>query len=80
MNAQERCSTSGCTLASAFFPDSGQHELKIYPTMFEQSLQEQIETLAHELGHVFGSAISLLKSLKGAGGANSSVTTNPFRS
>jgi len=54
MNAQERCSTSGCTLASAFFPDSGQHELKIYPTMFEQSLQEQIETLAHELGHVFG--------------------------
>ena len=48
------CDINGCTLASAFFPDSGRHELLIYPTMFEQSEQEQVETLAHEFGHVFG--------------------------
>jgi hypothetical protein len=54
VSAQERCNPNGCTLASAFFPESGQNELNIYPTMFEQSSQEQIETMAHELGHVFG--------------------------
>jgi hypothetical protein len=50
----EDCDINGCTLASAFFPDAGRHELVIYPTMFEQSLNEQVETLAHEFGHVFG--------------------------
>lgn len=44
----------GCTLASAFFPDQGQHELVIYPMMFDQVRAEQVETMAHELGHVFG--------------------------
>jgi hypothetical protein len=48
------CSAAGCVLASAFFPDGGRHELTIYPTMFEQSPEEQIETLIHEFGHVFG--------------------------
>lgn len=48
------CDTSGCVLASAFFPDGGRHQLTIYPTMFEQDSEEQIETLAHEFGHVFG--------------------------
>ncbi|ADG11738.1 matrix metalloproteinase-11 [Caulobacter segnis] len=48
------CDDSGCVLASAFFPDAGRHRLDIYPKMFEQSDQEQLETLAHELGHVFG--------------------------
>lgn len=48
------CDINGCTLASAFFPDSGQHELQIYPKMFTQSTTEQVGTLAHELGHVFG--------------------------
>lgn len=48
------CDINGCTLAAAFFPDGGRHELEIYPTMFEQSEKEQIETLAHEFGHVFG--------------------------
>jgi hypothetical protein len=48
------CSPMGCTLASAFFPDGGQHEFVIYPLMFTQSAEEQLETLAHELGHVFG--------------------------
>jgi len=48
------CDLSGCVLASAFFPDSGRHKLVIYPTMFEKSEDEQIATLAHEFGHVFG--------------------------
>jgi hypothetical protein len=48
------CDNNGCVLASAFFPDAGRHQLDIYPKMFEQSDKEQLETLAHELGHVFG--------------------------
>ncbi len=48
------CNSVGCVLASAFFPDSGRHELVIFPKMFEQVEEEQVETLVHELGHVFG--------------------------
>lgn len=48
------CTPQGCVLASSFFPDAGRHELVIYPTMFEQDREEQIETLIHEFGHVFG--------------------------
>lgn len=48
------CGPAGCVLASAFFPDAGRHQLTIYPTIFEQSREEQVETLIHELGHVFG--------------------------
>lgn len=48
------CDAFGCTLASAFFPDAGRHTLNIYPEMFEQPDAEQVETLAHEFGHVFG--------------------------
>ncbi|WP_155642260.1 matrixin family metalloprotease [Pseudomonas alabamensis] len=55
VQAVERCDeTGGCVLASAFFPDPGRHDLVIYPTLFKQDEAEQIETLAHELGHVFG--------------------------
>lgn len=54
MREADRCTPRGCVLASAFFPDSGQHELKIYPQMFTQSRKEQIDTLIHELGHTFG--------------------------
>ena len=50
----DRCNIQGCVLASAFFPDAGRHELVIYPKMFEQSADEQIDTMVHELGHVFG--------------------------
>ena len=50
----DNCNASGCVLASAFFPDGGRHQLYIYPKMFEQVRQEQIETLAHEIGHTFG--------------------------
>ncbi len=48
------CSPLGCTLARAFFPDAGRHQLSIFPTMFEQSREEQVDTLTHEIGHVFG--------------------------
>jgi hypothetical protein len=50
----DSCNSNGCVLASAFFPDAGRHELVIYPKMFEQSREEQVETLVHEVGHVFG--------------------------
>lgn len=42
------------TLASAFFPDGGQHQLTLYPKLFAHVRNEQLETLAHELGHMFG--------------------------
>lgn len=54
MQPLRSCSVSGCLLARAFFPDSGRHELEIYPSMLDQVEQEQIETLVHELGHIFG--------------------------
>lgn len=54
VNPEPNCRATGCTLASAFFPDPGRHELRIYPTMFQQSVEEQIETMAHEIGHIFG--------------------------
>jgi hypothetical protein len=54
VTAQANCTPAGCTLARAFFPDSGRHDLLIYPTMLEQPYQEQIETLAHEVGHIYG--------------------------
>lgn len=44
----------GCTLARAFFPDSGRHRLVLYPDMFKQSRKEQVDTFIHEFGHVFG--------------------------
>ena len=48
------CTPQGCTLAQAFFPDAGRHQLLIFPTMFEQSKKEQVDTMAHEIGHMFG--------------------------
>ncbi len=56
IRANRDCDVRGCVLASAFFPDSGRHELEIYPTMFDegQKRADQIHTLTHEIGHVFG--------------------------
>lgn len=51
---EENCNASGCVLASAFFPGPGQNIFYIYPTMFQQPAQEQLETIEHEMGHVFG--------------------------
>jgi Matrixin len=49
-----KCNPNGCVLASAFFPDTGQHDISVYPTLLDQSQDERVETLAHEFGHVFG--------------------------
>jgi len=54
MKQADSCSVFGCVLASAFFPDGGRHELTIYPKLFTQEKKEQLETLVHEIGHVFG--------------------------
>lgn len=51
---RDNCNPRGCTLARAFFPDSGRHTLHVFPKMFQQSPKEQVDTLAHEIGHVFG--------------------------
>lgn len=50
----DNCNPRGCVLASAFFPDAGQHTLTIYPKMFTQPRKEQVDTLIHEIGHIFG--------------------------
>jgi len=50
----DNCNRMGCVLASAFFPDAGRHELFIYPKMFTQVRREQVETMVHEIGHIFG--------------------------
>lgn len=54
MRGSDDCRGGGCVLASAFFPDGGRHELTLYPILFRQSDEEQIETMIHEIGHVFG--------------------------
>lgn len=54
VRSSDDCDPTGCVLASAFFPDAGRHEFVIYPKMFSQSNQEQVETMCHEFGHVFG--------------------------
>jgi hypothetical protein len=48
------CAHNGCVYARSFFPDAGRHELRIYPKMFSLDWPEQVETLCHELGHIFG--------------------------
>lgn len=54
MLATDECTVDGCVLASAFFPDGGRHALRLYPMLFQQAEIEQVETLAHEIGHIFG--------------------------
>ena len=54
IRSDDQCSVSGCTLARAFFPDGGRHDLAIFPKMFDQSRKEQVDTLIHETGHIFG--------------------------
>lgn len=54
MRGADDCDGTGCVLASAFFPDSGRHEFVMYPQLFTQSREEQVETFIHEIGHIFG--------------------------
>lgn len=48
------CDDEGCTLASAFFPEPVRQRMLIYPSMFDYDREEQLATIAHELGHIFG--------------------------
>jgi hypothetical protein len=49
------CDRNGCVLASAFFPNpSRSNQLEIYPQMLARTEQDQINTLIHEIGHIFG--------------------------
>lgn len=50
----DNCNAYGCTLASAFFPNPNINILTLYPKMFKQSRFEQVETMIHEIGHIFG--------------------------
>lgn len=52
--SMDDCSSGACVYASAFFPDAGRHEFVIYPRMFDLSPKEQVDTLIHETGHIFG--------------------------
>jgi hypothetical protein len=54
IESADDCRGGGCVLASAFFPGTAQQQLYVYPKMFEQSRHEQVDTLIHEFGHVFG--------------------------
>lgn len=55
MRHADECNPGGgCVLASAFFPDSGRHQLNLYPKLFTQSRKEQVDTFIHEIGHAFG--------------------------
>src|SRR3569833_241217 len=54
MLPRDDCDGSGCVLASAFFPDAGRHKLFIYPKLLSQPAADQVSTLEHEIGHVFG--------------------------
>jgi hypothetical protein len=54
MQPTDDCDVNGCVLAASFFPDGGRHQLFLYPKMFARSRDDQVNTLVHELGHVFG--------------------------
>jgi Metallo-peptidase family M12B Reprolysin-like len=48
------CFGGGCVLASAFFPQPIRDRLVIYPQMLARSDEAQVNTLIHEIGHIFG--------------------------
>lgn len=54
MKQNDSCTPQGCPAAQSFFPDAGRHQLLIFPKVFEKSNKEQIDTLTHEIGHIFG--------------------------
>ncbi|KAF9960879.1 hypothetical protein BGZ72_005549 [Mortierella alpina] len=51
----------------------GQQTLELYPTMFENPIEDQVETLVHELGHVFGLRHWFAKEEDAKGGWRSEV-------
>lgn len=51
---QRRDCNDGCVLASAFFPTARRERLVLYPSLFEHDAAEQLATMVHEIGHIFG--------------------------
>lgn len=51
---QRRDCKDGCVLASAFFPSSRLERVTLYPSMFEYDEEDQLSTMVHEIGHIFG--------------------------
>lgn len=74
----DQCNVSGCVLASAFFPDTGRHKLVLYPKLFSQSKREQVDTLIHEVGHIFGLRHFFAKVSEGSWPAEIFGTHNRF--
>jgi hypothetical protein len=66
MQSADQCNGGGCVLASAFFPGTAQHNLTLYPKLFGQTRKEQVDTLVHEIGHVFGLRHFFAKLAEGA--------------
>ncbi|WP_151637916.1 matrixin family metalloprotease [Noviherbaspirillum aerium] len=54
VKSEKDCDINGCVAASAFFPDDGRHDFVVYPSLFDLDPAEQVETLIHETGHIFG--------------------------
>lgn len=54
IRSEKDCDIGGCVTASAFFPDDGRHDFVVYPSLFDLDPKEQVETLIHETGHIFG--------------------------
>lgn len=51
----DNCNAEGaCSLASAFFPNSDQNKVVIFPRLFTLETSKQVDTIAHEMGHIFG--------------------------
>lgn len=54
MRQRRDCQDDGCVLASAFFPATRRERMVLYPSLFEYDEAEQLATMEHEIGHVFG--------------------------
>lgn len=57
MRVRRDCNDEGCVLASAFFPSSRRERVVLYPSMFDVEhggRDEQLATVVHEIGHIFG--------------------------
>jgi hypothetical protein len=54
MRQRRDCQNDGCVLASAFFPSSRRERMVLYPSLLEYDEAEQLSTLVHEIGHIFG--------------------------
>lgn len=53
--APDNCTAAGaCSLAAAFFPNANQNSVALFPRMFTLNKSKQVDTIIHEMGHIFG--------------------------